>query len=162
MNTLSVWRFATPGAAGQALGPLEVMVAAGHAQLDDAVLVAWPDGRRTPTLRELGAISGPGAMWGGFWGMLLSLIFLTPLAGPTFGAAAGAVAGSLGDFGVADDFVLRVRESVTPGTSGLFVLSTRASAEQVAQRLAGPGVELLRCELSPEQAQHLQDALADR
>jgi uncharacterized membrane protein len=162
MNTLTVWRFATPDAADQALGPVEVLIAAGRAEVGDAALVAWPHGRRTPALRELGGISGPGAMWGGFWGMLIGLIFLTPLAGPTFGAAAGAVAGSLGDFGMADDFVLRVRENVIPGTSGLFVLSTRQSADQVGERLAGPGVEVLRCELSPEQAQYLQDALADR
>jgi uncharacterized membrane protein len=162
MNTLTVWCFATPDAADQALGPIAVLVAAGRAEVNDAALVTWPHGRRTPALRELGRISGPGAMWGGFWGMLLGLIFLTPLAGPAFGAAAGAVAGSLDDFGVADDFLLRVRESVTPGTSGLFVLSSRQSAERVAERLAGPGIERLRCELSPEQSQHLQDALADR
>jgi uncharacterized membrane protein len=162
MNTLTVCCFEAPDAADQALGPIEVLIAAGRVELDDVALVRWPHGRRTPALHELGGISGPGTMWGGFWGMLLGLIFLTPLAGPTFGAAAGAVAGSLVDFGVADDFVLRVRESVTPGTSGLFVLSTRHSADQVAARLAGPGVALLRCDLSPEQAQHLQDALADR
>ena len=57
-----------------------------------------------------GSITGPGKLWGGFWGMLLGLIFLTPLAGPTFGAAAGAVAGSFSEFGVSDDFVMRVRE----------------------------------------------------
>ena len=72
----------------------------GRVKIDDAAFVAWPRGRRTPATRELGSITGPGELWGGFWGMLLGLIFLTPLAGPTFGAAAGAVAGSLSEFGV--------------------------------------------------------------
>jgi uncharacterized membrane protein len=94
--------------------------------------------------------------------MLLGLIFLTPLAGPAFGAAAGAVAGSLGDFGVADDFVKRVRESVTPGTSALFVLSSRSAAGKIAGELGPLGAEALRTELSLEQEQLLRDALADR
>ena len=130
--------------------------------IDDAALVSWPTGRRTPATRELGSITGPGKMWGGFWGMLLGLIFLTPLAGPTFGAAAGAVAGSLSEFGVSDDFVMVVREHVTPGTSAIFVLSTRTSAERVAEGFDGIDCEVLRSELSVEEEQHLRDALSDR
>jgi uncharacterized membrane protein len=84
------------------------------------------------------------------------------LAGPAFGAAAGAVAGTLGDFGVADDFVKRVRESVTPGTSAIFVLSSRASATRILGDFDRFGVEVLRTELSLEQERHLRDALADR
>jgi uncharacterized membrane protein len=120
-----------------------------------------PSERRTPATRELGGITGPGSLWGGFWGMFLALIFLTPLAGPAFGAGAGALAGSLSDFGVADDFVKRVRDGVTPGMSALFVLSTRTSADAMNAGLAAFGVELLRYELSLEQEQRLRAALAD-
>jgi uncharacterized membrane protein len=162
MNTLTVWRFSTPEAAEQALPPLRVLVGDGRASIDDAAVVSWPLGRRTPATRELGALDGPGKLWGGFWGMLLGLIFLTPLAGPSFGAAAGAFAGSLADFGVADDFVKRVRDSVTPGTSAIFVLSTRAAADRVAAGLEGMAVEVLRSELSREQEERLRDALGDR
>ena len=161
MNTLTVWGFAVPEGADQALGDVRDLVADGHVAIDDAALVAWTPERRAPATRELGSISGPGHMWGGFWGMLLSLVFLTPRAGPALGAAAGALAGSLEDFGVADDFVKRIRDHVTPGTSALFALSGRGSADEVAARLAGPGVVMLRSELSPEQAEHLREALAD-
>ena len=162
MNTLTVWRLPTPAGAEQALAQIEPLVRSAGVRVDDAVLVAWPRGRRTPITRELGSITGAGTLWGGFWGMLLGLIFLTPLAGPTFGAAAGAVAGGLGDFGIDDDFVLRVRSTVTPGSSALFILSPRACARVLAARLDGPDVVTLRCELTLEEAQHLQDALADR
>jgi uncharacterized membrane protein len=155
MNTLCVWCFSDPDAAEAALPRL------GAAAIDDAALVSWPRERRTPTTRELGSLSGPGHLWGGFWGMFLGLIFLTPRAGPTFGAAAGAVAGTLSDFGVADDFVKRVREQVTPGTSALFVLSERPSAERIAHGLGGLRVEVLRSELSLEQEQRLRDTLSD-
>jgi uncharacterized membrane protein len=162
MNTLAVWRFPAPEAAEDALPQLQTLVDQCREGIDDAALVSWPLGRRTPATRDLGSLTGPGRLWHGFWGMFLGLIFLTPLAGPSFGAAAGALAGSLADFGVADDFVKRVREQVTPGTSALFVLSPRACADHVAAHLDGPAVEVLRSELSLEQEQRLRDALADR
>lgn len=158
MNTLTVWRFPHPEAADAAVEPLTRNVSG----IDDAALVAWPPGRRTPATRELGTLTGPGRLWHGFWGLFLGLIFLTPLAGPSFGAAAGAVAGSLADFGVPDDFVKRVRESITPGTSALFILSGRAVPFDVAAALQGRAIEALRTELSLEQERHLRDALADR
>lgn len=77
------------------------------------------------------------------------------------GADAAAITGSLEDFGVADDFIKRIRDNVVPGTSALFVLSTRATAGSIGGRLAGPGVVTLRSELSPEQAELLLEALAD-
>jgi len=93
--------------------------------------------------------------------VLIGLIFLTPLAGPSFGAAAGAFAGGLADFGIPDDFVMRVREHVTPGTSALFVLGGRDSSATVAAGLEGRAVEILRSELSYEQEQHLRATLVD-
>ena len=162
MNTLTVWRFEAPDGAEAGVTSLQALADDGRATVDDAALVSWPVGRRTPVTRELGSITGPGGLWHGFWGMLLGLIFLTPLAGPAFGAAAGAVAGSLGDFGVADDFVKRVRDSVTPGTSAIFILASRASAGKIAGPLESLGAKALRTELSLEQEQLLRDALADR
>jgi uncharacterized membrane protein len=162
VNTLTVWRFPAPDEAERAVSAMQSTVRAGQAAIGDAALVSWPPGRQTPSTRELGSITGPGELWGGFWGMLLGLIFLTPLAGPAFGAAAGAVAGTLSDFGVADDFVMRVRETVTPGTSAIFLLSSRMAADVVVGRAGQAGVEVLRIELSAEQEQHLMDVLSDR
>jgi uncharacterized membrane protein len=161
MNTLVVWRFAEPEGAAAALPQLERLVTAGEATVDDAALVSWPPGQRKPSTATLGSLRGPGRLWGGSWGVLLALIFLVPIAGPTFGAAAGAVAGSLADFGIADDFVKRVREDVGPGTSALFVVTTQTSAERLAAALGGIATLTARSALSPAEEQHLRDALGE-
>jgi uncharacterized membrane protein len=93
--------------------------------------------------------------------MLLGLVFLTPIAGPTFGAAAGAVAGTLSDFGVEDDYVKRARETVTPGTSALFVISDDRGVEQIEAALDGQEFALLRTDLTHEQARQLYAALGE-
>lgn len=156
-----VWRFADPDGAAAALPRLQSLVAAGEATVDDAALVTWPAGRRKPSTATLGSLNGPGRLWGGSWGVLLALIFLVPIAGPTFGAAAGAVAGTLSDFGIADDFVKRVREDVGPGSSALLVVTTQASADRLAVAVADVATLTARSVLSPAEEQHLRDALGE-
>ena len=123
--------------------------------------VAWPESRRKPKVRELGSLTGPGALWGGFWGLLLGLIFLVPLAGLAFGAGAGAVAGGLVDVGIDDAFIKRIRADVTPGTSAAFVLSHGATADVVAEALRDLDVQLLRSNLSEEEEAQLRAMFAD-
>jgi uncharacterized membrane protein len=159
--TLAVLRFAAPQAAEETLPQLEGLARAGSADVDSAAIVWWPPGQRKPSIRDLGGLTHPGALWGGFWGVVLALIFLTPLAGPTFGAAAGAFAGSLSDFGVEDDFVRRVRDAVTSGTSAVFVIGSGDSVDAIAATLDHGGVELIRATLSHEQARHLREALGE-
>ena len=161
MDTLSVWTFRTPSGAAPALLRLEETALEVGASLDDAALLTWPEGRRKPSIRHLGALGGPGAFWGGFWGLLFGLIFLVPLAGPTFGAAAGAFGGSLSDLGFTDDFVKRIRDVVVPGTSALFVLSSGEAASLLAAGVGQLDAELLRCDLAPEHARRLHEALGE-
>jgi uncharacterized membrane protein len=156
MNTLTVWTFPTAVGADEALERLRPLAAQGLISVDDAAMVSWPESRRKPTMREVGSLTGPGALWGGFWGLLLGLIFLVPLAGLAFGAAAGAVAGSLVDVGIDDAFVKRVRAEVRPGTSALFVLSRGAAVEPVADALRDLDPRLLRSNLCEEEEQRLR------
>ena len=118
-DTLAVWRFDDARRSrSPSLPRLERLAREHTIEIEDAALVRWPPRHRKPRTRELGALDGPGQLWGGFWGVLLALIFLTPIAGPRFGAAAGAVAGTLADFGVGDDFVKCVRDCRHPGYVG--------------------------------------------
>jgi uncharacterized membrane protein len=161
INTLTVWKFPAPEAVDDVVPRLRDLVVEGRVAVDDAAVVSWPAGRSKPQTEMLGRLTGPGELWGGFWGMLLGLIFLTPLAGPTFGAAAGAIAGSLSDFGVSDDFVKRVRDTVTPGSSALFLLSDGPTRDTLVRELRGVPFELVRTQLSAEQERRLLAALGD-
>jgi uncharacterized membrane protein len=160
-DTLAVWRFDTPELAELALPRLRRLAESGVIDVEDAALVSWPPHHRKPHTHELGALSGPAHLWHGFWGVLLALIFLTPIAGPSFGAAAGAVAGTLADFGVDDDFVKRVRDTVTPGTSAVFVVGDRDTPQRIAEELDGTLAATIRVDLSDEQTRHLREALGD-
>jgi len=159
--SLTVWAFDTVPGATAAVPRLQRLAAVGVIAVEDSALVAWPHGCRKPSTYTLGALSGPGTLWGGFWGVLLGLIFLVPLAGPTFGAAAGAFAGGLADFGVDDTFVKRVRDSVTPGMSALFVLSSGAVADALVVELEELVVVLIRSDLSEDHARCLREALGE-
>jgi uncharacterized membrane protein len=159
MDTLSVWRFEAPRAAEDALPRLCELCARRLISVDDAALAAWPLPRRKPAVRNLGCLTGPGALWGGCWGVLFGLIFLVPLAGPTFGAGAGAVAALMADFGIEEDFLKRVRDLVTPGTSALFVFSDAAAADRLEAELNRPGG--MRVTLSGEQERRLRDTLGE-
>jgi uncharacterized membrane protein len=161
LNTLTVWRFGDPQGAEGILPGLRRLVAHGVIHVDDAAVVSWPEGSRKPSTTELGGLTSPGKLWGGSWGMLFGVIFLVPIAGPAFGAGAAAVAGSLSDFGIDDDFIARVRETVTPGTSALFVLSTASVADQLGVEIRGPGIAVLRCNLNHAQARRVRDALGE-
>ena len=94
--------------------------------------------------------------------MLFGLIFFVPLLGAAIGAATGALAGSLTDVGIDDEFINRVRDQVTPGTSALFVMSSDAVVDRVRDAFVehAPS-ELLFTNLSAEQEAALREVFAD-
>jgi len=161
MNTLSAWIFPSDTGADAAVVRLRPLAEQGRISVDDAAIAPWPPTRRKPSLRELGSLSGPGALWGGFWGLVLGMIFMAPLAGPAFGAAAGAMAGSLIEFGVEDSFVTGVRAGVRPGTSALFVLSHATTAAAIAGEIGDLGPQMLRADLSEEEERRLRSTFTD-
>jgi uncharacterized membrane protein len=161
MTTLTVWRFPAPEGADAAVLRLEGLAERGLLTVEDAAVVVWAQGRRKPSARIVGSLTGAGELWGGSWGVLLALIFVVPIAGPVFGAGAGAIASSLSDFGIYEDFIMDVRHAVTPGTSALFVLSSGATADSLAGQLAGAAPVVVRCDLSPEQERRLFEALGE-
>jgi uncharacterized membrane protein len=160
MATLTVWKFSTPHAADAAVDRLRSLQKEELIQVHDAATISWDEGAKRPKTRQLHHLAGMGAANGMFWGMLFGLIFLVPLFGAAVGAAAGAASGALADFGIDDDFIKRLRDEVTPGTSALFALTSDAVLDKVHDAFRGEHAELIHTNLSADEEQTLKEVFA--
>lgn len=163
MSTLTVWKFGTWNGADQAIGTLEGLAKQGLITVHDAASVSWKPETRRPRTRQLRSLTGTGAIGGMFWGMLFGMIFLMPIAGAAIGAASGALAGSLADVGIDDEFIERVRDQVTPGTSALFLMSSDAVTDKIQATFQATGLrrpELIQSNLSDAQEAALREMFA--
>lgn len=161
MATLSVWEFPDAQAADKAVNTLEGLAKQQLIKLHDAATVSWPEGARKPKTRQLHNLVGAGALGGSFWGLLFGLLFFVPLLGLAIGAATGAIAASLTDVGIDDDFIKRIRNEVTPGTSALFVMTSDAVMDKVREAFRGQDAKLVSTNLSDEQEKALREVFSD-
>ncbi len=161
MATLTVWKFPSAGGADEAIRTLEQLQSQELIKVHDGAIVSWPADKKKPRTRQLHSLAGAGAMGGAFWGLLFGLIFFVPLFGLAIGAAAGALGGSMADVGIDDDFIKRIREQVTPGTSALFALTSDAVLDRVREAFAGQQPELLETNLSEEQEAKMREVFAE-
>ena len=137
MATVTVLKFATPDGAQGALGKIQELQSQHLINLHDAAIVSWPAGKKSPSTKQLVNLVSAGAVSGMFWGMLFGLIFITPLFGLAIGAAVGALGGAFRDYGIDDDFIKKVRSQVTEGTSALFLMTSEAVVDRVADAMRG-------------------------
>src|SRR5262245_32798902 len=105
-------------------------------------------------------LTGAAATGGALWGGLIGLIFLMPLAGMLVGAASGAPVGKLTDYGIDDGMMRSLSQQLQPGTSALFVLVRRVTADKVLDEVRGFGGTVMQTSLSNEQEARLKEALA--
>jgi len=161
MATLSVWKFDSPDGAANALATLERMQKEQLIQVEDGAYVYWPAGKKKPKTEQMHNLKSGGALGGGFWGLLFGMLFFVPLLGFAVGAAMGALAGSMSDVGINDEFIRKVREEVTPGTSALFVMTSGAVVDRVVDEFRNTGATLVSTNLSTEQESKLREAFAE-
>ena len=129
-------------------------------QMEDAVVVTKDQDGKTQ-LHQAVNLTATGALGGGFWGMLIGMLFLNPLIGAAVGAAGGAIAGKLSDIGINDKMMKDLAESFRPGSSALFVLVRKATADKVLEGLrpfAGKG-KVFQTSLSKDDEAALRKAL---
>lgn len=137
--------------------------------LEDACVVEREsDGKvhvkQAVNLTAIGAASGGSR--GAIWGMLFGLLFLNPLAGMAIGAVAGAgagagaLSGSLADYGIRDDFVKKIAETIPQGSSALCILFRSVTEDKVIPELEPYKPRVLKTSLSNEQESKLKAALS--
>jgi uncharacterized membrane protein len=131
-----------------------------------AVAIRGPDGkvRLKQSVNLVGAGAATGGLWGGMIGSLFGLLLLNPLlgfvTGAAFGAGAGALSGKLADYGIDDDFIRAIGQTLQPNTSALFVLVRKVQPDKVLAELSDFRGRVIRSSLSPEQEKRLQEALS--
>jgi len=158
MATITVLKFETATGAGEALDLVKSLSKQRLITLQDAAIVTWPEGKKKPKTKQLTSMAGMGALDGAFWGMLFGLIFFIPLFGMAFGAAMGALAGKFTDYGIDDDFIKSVQGKVTEGTSALFLMTSDAVLDKVADAFKGIEFEIVTTNLSNEEEAGLREA----
>jgi uncharacterized membrane protein len=167
MAELVVIGFDNPQEADRALTELARLQREYLIDLEDAVVaIRGQDGklRLKQSVDLVGAGAASGGLWGAMWGSLVGLLFLNPLLGMAAGAAlgtgAGALSGSLADYGIDDDFIRQIGETLQPNSSALFVLVRKAQPEKVLAEVSRFRGRVIRSSLSPEQEARLQAALS--
>lgn len=158
MATLSALKFTEADGADRMISRLEDLQKQELIRIEDAAVVSWPQGKRKPRTRQLNNLAGLGTMDGAFWGFLFGLIFFVPLFGAALGAAIGGMSGSMADVGIDDDFIKKVRDHVTEGTSALFLLSSDAVMDRVKEAVEGIDFEIITTNLPQEEENKLREA----
>lgn len=166
MSDLVVLGFDGQGTADEVLTKLRAMQKEHLIDLDDAcVAVRTSDGKvqlkQSVNMTAMGAATG--GTWGALWGTLIGLLFLNPLAGLVVGGAAGAGAGALSgsfaDYGINDDFIKELSNTIPNGSSALFVLIKSSTPDKVLPEIEAYHPRVLKTSLSNEQEQKLRDDL---
>jgi uncharacterized membrane protein len=160
MATLTVFKFNTPEGANQMLDKVQSLKKMELIKVQDAAIVSWPMGKKSPKTKQLVSMAGIGALQGAFWGMLFGLIFFIPFFGLAVGAAFGALGGKMADYGIDDNFIKQTREKVTEGTSALFLMTSDAVQDKVIDELKGYDFELIASNLTKEQEEALTAAFS--
>jgi uncharacterized membrane protein len=158
MATITVLKFNTPDGAAQMQNKIISLQKMELIKVQDAAIVTWPQGAKSPKTKQLVSLAGIGALQGAFWGMLFGLIFFLPFFGLAVGAAMGALSGKMADYGISDEFIRKIREQVTEGTSALFLMTSDAVQDKVFDELKGYDFELIASNLTKDQEDQLRAA----
>ncbi|WP_339648748.1 DUF1269 domain-containing protein [Halopseudomonas pelagia] len=168
MADLVVVGFEKPDTADQVLQKLVSLKQEYLIDLEDAVVVVRDENgkvnlKQSINLKAMGASSGLAS--GSLFGTLVGLLFLNPLAGfaigGAVGAGAGALSGALADYGINDDFIKSLGETLPANSSALFVLVRKVQPEKVLAEFTDLQGKVLKTSLSPDQEKRLQQALSD-
>lgn len=167
MSTLVVLDFDGIHTADEVLNKLRSMQKGYLIDLEDSCVVERDQNGRI-SIKQAVNLTAVGAATGGsrgaMWGALVGLLFLNPLAGMAIGAisgaSAGALAGSLSDYGIPDEFIKKLGETIPKESSALFILFRSVNADKVLPELKSYKPRVLRTSLSDEGEQKLRSALA--
>ena len=157
MSDLIVMSFNSAATAEEVRDKVRQLQKAGLISLSDAAVIS-KDGEgkisvNNEVSRETKVGAGVGAVLGGILG------FVFPVAGIVIGAAGGAAVGALVGNGVDRKFVEDVQNSLTPGSSALFLVIRSGDAAALRGTLEPYEGTLIQTTLDTGLEEQLRDAL---
>ena len=132
MTELTVWTFGDRATARKAARQLRDLDPSGL-RVNDAALVEWNPGERSPVAGQLEELAGPSALGAAFWDMIFGLVFVFPRLADATDTSTARPGDALVDGGIDDTFLDHVRKRVVAGTSALWVLGEEDVARALVQ-----------------------------
>ena len=158
MTQIAAVVYTSSAAAHEALTALQERREGEALELIDAVVaIKAEDGR--VHLEQTVDKGRAGAGAGAFWGSLLDLFLMAPVAGAAAGAALGGIEGYGSDFGISDDFAIRLAQNFRIGHAALLAMIEDDQATALADTLATHGGALLYSTLSSDADARLRETL---
>jgi len=158
MSDLIVVMFEKVEEAEEARESIRKMEKLGKVSLADAEVISKDENGKIVKHGQADSGTKYGALGGGFLGLLLASIFF-PLAGLAIGAGLGALVGKAMHLGIDKKFIEEVTESLTPGTSALFVMVKGGDVNMAIAAFRPYEGKILQTTLSDEQVQALEQEL---
>jgi uncharacterized membrane protein len=172
MSELVCIAFKDSSTADRVLNELRAMETEYVLDLEDAVIVVRDmDGKvhLKQCVDVFGGATTQGVALGVLWGGLMGLLFMNPLAGLLGSLAGGAGGGAmtvaasefglLSDYGIPDNFIRSLGNTIGRGTSAIFLLIRSADHEKVLIAMSRHEGTILKTSLSAEQEDKLRSAL---
>jgi uncharacterized membrane protein len=167
MSDLIVLDFDGVGTADDVLTKLRGMQKEHLIDLEDACVVtrnAQGKLHVKQSINLVGLSASGGMTTGMLLGTLAGLLVLNPLAGMIVGGLAGAgmgaISGSFADYGINDDFIKKLGETIPNNTSALFVLVKSSTPDKVLPEIEPFKPRVIKTSLSNEQEAKLKAALS--
>jgi uncharacterized membrane protein len=153
MTTFSVWKFDEPAGADEALRILDRASHDGIVKVLDHAVVRWPEGEDKPETKVGHDDKKRGGAWGGLLGVVIGMLFFVPVIGGLVGAAIGAAAKAAQGTGITKEQLAKIRETIVPGTSALFVVTEEGDLDRLGERFHGMKWTLISSNLTEEERQ---------
>jgi uncharacterized membrane protein len=158
MSNLTVLTFEDMVQAGEAREALQKIASGGYLKIDDSAVIVKNEDGKVEVKNQTDTGVKWGAFGGGMLGLLLAGVFF-PLAGLAIGAVAGALVGKSLNMGVDKQFVKDVTETLKPGSSALFVLTSQGEPGMVMAAMRPFKATIYQTTLPTEAVEELQAAL---
>jgi uncharacterized membrane protein len=161
MSELAVVAFDDKFKAEEVLISLNKMQRDYLVDLEDAVTVVKDETGKIK-LKQSVDLTRVGAVAFGWWGLLVGTLIGGPigsLLGGATGAAVGAISGKLSDYGIDDEFIRNIGNTLAPNTSAIFVLVKHVTPDRVFDELKKFDGKVLKTSLSKADEANLQEVL---